>query len=155
MEQEKQYLTKEKYKELEKELENLRTVSRKEVAEDLEYAKQLGDLSENAEYHEARDRQAFIEDRISKIDSLLKHAAIVDSHKSEMVTVGATVELQKDGKKETIKYTIVGSEETDSATRKISLGSPIGSALKGKKKGDLIVVETPIGKVKYHIISIA
>ncbi len=155
MDHEKQYLTKEKHKQLEQELENLRTVSRKEVAEDLEYAKQLGDLSENAEYHEARDRQAFIEDRIAKIDALLKSAVIVDNKHSETVGVGCTVELQKEGKKDVIVYTIVGSEETDTAARKISLASPIGAALKGKKKGDVVTVETPAGKVKYTIVKIA
>src|ERR1700722_16474651 len=98
MNQEKQYLTKAKYEELSKELEHLRTVKRKEVAENLEYAKQLGDLSENAEYHEARDQQAVVEDRIAKLDVLLKSAIVADAHHTEAVTGGSVVELQREGK---------------------------------------------------------
>jgi transcription elongation factor GreA len=87
MNHDKEYLTQDKYNELEKELEHLRTVRRKEVAEDLEYAKQLGDLSENAEYHQAREEQAVLEDRIGKLDTLLKSAAIVNIHHSENVSI--------------------------------------------------------------------
>ncbi len=152
---EKEYLTKAKYAELEKELEYLRTVRRKEVAEDLEYAKQLGDLSENAEYHEARDMQAVVEDRISKLDMLLKSAVIVDAHHSEAANIGSTVELQKEGKKETIKFTVVGTEEADMSKNKLSITSPLGTAMKGKKKGESFVVQTPTGKVTYKIVGIA
>lgn len=151
----KEYLTKAKYAELEKELEYLRTIRRKEVAEDLEYAKQLGDLSENAEYHEARDMQAFVEDRISKLDILLKSAVIMDAHHSEVANIGSTVELQKEGKKETAKYTVVGTEEADMTKNKLSITSPLGAAMKGKKKGDSFVVQTPAGKVNYKIVGIA
>src|SRR3954468_18963338 len=104
--QDKEYLTKAKYEELRKELDHLRTVRRKEVAEELEYSKQLGDLSENAEYHHAREEQAILEDRINKLDVLLKSAAIVDAHHTESVNVGSTVEILREGKKETVKYTI-------------------------------------------------
>src|SRR4051812_4860420 len=105
------YLTKDKFDELKKELEQLRSSGRKEVAEELEYSKQLGDLSENAEYHQARERQAILEDRISKLDVLLKAAQIVDTHHTEVVNVGSIVTLQKEGKTEKVTYTIVGSEE--------------------------------------------
>ncbi len=151
---EKHYLTKEKHGELVKELEQLRTSGRKEVAQELEYAKQLGDLSENAEYHSARERQALLEDRIAKLDALLKDVSIVDAHHSEAVNVGSTVELQKEGKKETIKFTIVGSEEADMAQKKLSIASPLGEAMKGKKKGDSFKVKTPVGEVKYKIVNI-
>ncbi len=152
---EKEYLTKAKFAELQKELDYLRTVRRKEVAEDLEYAKQLGDLSENAEYHEARDLQAFVEDRINKLDMLLKSAMVVDAHHSEVANIGSTVEIQKEGKKETVKYTIVGTEEADMTKNKLSITSPLGIAMKGKKKGESFVVNTPAGKVNYKIVAIA
>jgi transcription elongation factor GreA len=155
MNTEKHYLTKEKFEELTKELNTLRTTGRKEVAEELEYSKQLGDLSENAEYHQARERQALLEDRIARLDALLKAASIVDAHHSEVVNVGSTVELQKEGKKEAVKYTIVGTEESDIAQGKLSITSPIGIAAKGKKKGDTITVETKTGTIKYKIVSIA
>jgi transcription elongation factor GreA len=155
MNTEKHFLTKEKYDELTKELSELRTSGRKEVAEELEYAKQLGDLSENAEYHSARERQALLEDRIAKLDALLKGASIVDAHHSEAVNVGSTVEIQKEGKKETATYTIVGTEEADLAQKKLSVTSPMGIAMKGKKKGESFTVETKVGASKYKIVKIA
>lgn len=155
MNTDKHYLTKDKYDELKKELEQLRTSGRKEVAEELEYAKQLGDLSENAEYHSARERQALLEDRIGRLDALLKDAAIVNAHHSEAVNVGSTVELQKEGKKDIVKYTIVGSEEADMMQKKLSITSPIGVAMKGKKKGETFTVQTPVGPTKYKIVNIA
>ncbi|MCC2630782.1 MAG: grea/greb family elongation factor, transcription elongation factor GreA [Candidatus Paceibacter sp.] len=155
MNTEKHYLTKEKFEELTKELNDLRTTGRKEVAEELEYSKQLGDLSENAEYHQARERQALLEDRIARLDALLKAASIVDAHHSEVANVGSTVELQKEGKKETVTYIMVGSEEADMAQKKLSITSPIGSAMKGKKKGESFTVQTPVGAVKYKIVNIA
>lgn len=148
------YLTKDKFDELKKELEQLRSVGRKEVAEELEYSKQLGDLSENAEYHQARERQALLEDRIGKLDSLLKSASIVDAHHSEAVNVGSVVEIQKEGKHEPVTYTIVGSEEADMAQKKLSIASPLGQALKGKKKGETFLLKTPIGNVKYKVVNI-
>src|SRR3990167_234893 len=90
------YLTKEKFRELEKELENLKTVKRKEVAEALEYAKSLGDLSENQEYQEARDNQAVLEDRIKRLEQILKYASIVSSTGSNTVSVGSVVTLEKE-----------------------------------------------------------
>jgi transcription elongation factor GreA len=155
MNTEKHYLTKDKHEELTKELSDLRTTGRKEVAEELEYAKQLGDLSENAEYHSAREKQALLEDRISKLDALLKDAEIVDAHHSEVVSVGSTVELQKEGKKETVTYTMVGTEEANIEQKKLSIESPIGRAAKGKKKGDTVTVETKTGVIKYKIVKIA
>ena len=152
---ETEYLTQEKYDELKKELESLVHVRRKEVAEQLEYAKSLGDLSENAEYHEARDAQANIEDRINKIESVLKAALIMPaSHDTHAVTMGSvvTVEKTKDGSKKT--YTLVGSEESDMATGKISIKSPIGLAIIGKKKKDDFTVQTPVGPVAYKVLDI-
>lgn len=151
----KEYLTKEKYNELIKELEYLKKVKRKEVAEDLEYAKSLGDLSENAEYHEARDMQANTEDRIAKIEALLKTAEIISTHRTEVVSVGSVVTVQKGEKGEERKYTIVGSEEADVSQGKLSITSPMGQAMLGKKKGEIVTVHTPSGKSHYTIITIA
>lgn len=149
-----QYLTKEKFQEFKKELDFLRTERRKTVAENLEYAKKLGDLSENAEYHEARQEQAEVEDRINHLENLIKTASIVDDQHGDTASVGSTVKVQKVGDKEVKIYKIVGSEEADMANGKVSNLSPFGSSLIGKKKGDNFSVSTPKGKVSYTVISI-
>jgi transcription elongation factor GreA len=154
MNDEKQYLTKEKFQEFTKELEQLRTVKRKEVAEHLEYAKKLGDLSENAEYQEAREEQAEVEDRISHLEQVLKQAVILDNQRGDIVSIGATVTIQKSGESEKKTYKIVGSEEADMAHGKVSNQSPLGSALLGKKKGDSFSFKTPKGAVTYTLITI-
>ncbi len=149
---EHEYLTKEKYEEFTKELEHLKGTRRKEVAESLEYAKSLGDLSENAEYHEARDVQATIEDRIQKLENLLKTAKIVDGHATNVVNIGSAVTVDKDGKH--VVYTLVGSEEADVMHNKISIRSPFGTAILGKKKGDTFTFSAPNGEMTYRIIDI-
>ncbi len=154
MKEEKHYLTQEKFNEFERELEGLKTVRRKEVAESLEYAKSLGDLSENAEYHEARDMQANIEDRISKLEIILKTAIIVSSHDTNSVDIGSVVTIQKEREKDGKTYTIVGSEEADVAAAKISMSSPLGAALIGRKKGEHFSVSTPGGIMKYTVVGI-
>lgn len=148
------YLSKEKYKELEEELKYLTTVRRKEIAENLEYARSLGDLKENAEYHEARDLQGEVEDRITKIELMLKSAKIVSKKKSDTAGLGATVVIQKKGDKEKREYKIVGSEEADIHERKISHISPLGEAMMGKKKGDEFSFKTPSGKVDYKVVNV-
>jgi transcription elongation factor GreA len=152
---EKQYLTKEKYDTLVKELEYLRTDRRREVAENLEYAKKLGDLSENAEYHEARERQAEVEDRIRHLESIMKDASIVEegTH-GDTVSIGSSVSIMRRGEKESRTYSIVSSEEADSAAGKLSNLSPLGSALIGKKAGDSVRVKTPKGTAEYKITEI-
>jgi transcription elongation factor GreA len=152
---EKEYLTKEKYEQLQEELHDLETVKRKEIAEHLEYARSLGDLSENAEYHDARTAQAEIESRIEQIHYYLKNAEIIKPHKSEVVEVGSTVTIKKEKETETSKYQIVGTEETDMATGKISHQSPLGHALLGKKVGEKFSFKTPKGNVNYVVVSIA
>lgn len=149
---EPEYLTQEKYDELKKELDGLKTVKRKEVAEHLEYAKSLGDLSENAEYHEAREEQANIEDRIGKLEAMLKSAVIMKLHHSEAVDIGSTVTLQKEGASGPVTYKIVGSEEADLAQGKLSINSPLGQALVKKRKGDSLTAKTPGGVVSYKVI---
>ena len=151
---EAEYLTREKFTELEKELEFLRTVKRKEVAEALEYAKSLGDLSENQEYQEARDNQAVLEDRIKRLEQILKYASIVSSTGSNTVSVGSVVTLEKEIDRSKKSYTIVGSEEADAAAGKISIRSPLGIAAMDKKKGDSFSFDTPAGKMTYKIIDI-
>lgn len=148
------YLTKEKYKELEKELGYLQTAKRKEVAEALEYAKSLGDLSENQEYQEARDSQAILEDRISRLEAILKSAKIVSTQNTNLVAVGSVVILEKGPNKFRKSYTVVGSEEADAALGKISMHSPLGLAAMGKAKGELFSFETPSGIMSYKIIDI-
>lgn len=150
-----QYLTEEKEVLLRKELEELKTVRRKEILEVLEYARSLGDLSENAEYHNARDEQGRLEDRISKIEYILRNAIIVSggAH-GGTVEVGSTVVVEKEGTKDKITYSLVGSEEADMAAGKISNNSPLGEALMGKKKGDTVLFKTPKGEVAYKIIDV-
>jgi transcription elongation factor GreA len=150
----KEYLSKEKFKQLTAELEELKTSKRKQIADELEFAKSLGDLSENAEYHEAREAQAALEDRIATLESVLASAEIVTAHHSSSVEVGSTVKLKKVGDKVEKKYTLVGSEEADFATGKINFKSPLGQAMMGKKKGDEFSFSAPAGVIKYTIVSI-
>lgn len=155
MDNEKTYLSKEKFKELESELDNLKTVRRKEIAEKLEYAKSLGDLSENAEYQEARESQAGLEERIANINAILKVAVIVSGKKGDSVDIGSKVTIKKKGAHSTTTYEVVGSEETDVANMKISNNSPLGEAMIGKKKGDAFTFDTPSGEMSYTIVKIS
>ena len=148
-----EYLTPEKKMLLEEELNQLKTVRRKEIADALEYAKSLGDLSENAEYHQAREDQANCEDRIIHVEQILKNAVIMDTHKAEVVSVGSTVTVMRKGSKEEKTFAIVGSEEADSISGKISNESPMGQAILGKKKGDKVTVHAPKGEVEYTIVA--
>lgn len=148
------YLTKEKYKELEKELVELKTVKRKEVASNLEYARSLGDLSENAEYQEARELQATIEDRIMTIENTLKTAEIVHEAHGDVITMGSVVSVEKQGAKGAQKFRIVGSDEVNTSEGKISNHSPLGSILIGKQKGQSVTVATPKGPIAYKIVAV-
>lgn len=149
------FLTAEKFEELKKELDHLKTVRRKEVAESLEYARSLGDLSENAEYQEARDMQAAIEERIGYLEKVIKEAKIVaHEKKGDVVGLGSIVSIQKDKEKDTRTYTIVGSDEANIHDRKLSYLSPLGEALMGKTKGDDFTFDTPAGKQKYKILKV-
>jgi transcription elongation factor GreA len=151
-----EYLTLEKKMELEAELNQLKTVRRKEIADALEYAKSLGDLSENAEYHQAREDQANCEDRIAHLEQILKNAVVTaEKTHAGKVEVGATVTVMKKGDKDEREFTLVGSEEADSFSGKISNESPLGQALLGKSKGDTVIVSTPKGDATYTIKSIA
>ncbi len=149
-----EYLSREKFDELKKELDHLKTVRRKEIAESLEYARSLGDLSENAEYQEARELQAAAEERIGKLEAILKSAKIMNHKQGDIVSMGSTVQIRKEGEKETHEYKVVGSEEANVHERKISYLSPLGEALMGKKKGDSFIFTTPNGKQSYSIVSV-
>jgi len=148
------YLSKEKFDELTAELEHLKTVRRREIAEQLEYARSLGDLSENAEYEEARNMQAATEDRIRVVEENLAHARIIEHTKGNTISLGSQVTIQNQANKEDHTYEIVGSAEANMQEHKISHLSPLGSALMDKKKGDIFTFETPKGTQKYKIVTV-
>lgn len=149
-------VSQEKFDEMVKELEHLKTVRRTEIAKNLEYARSLGDLSENAEYQEARDLQAATEERIKKLEEFVKHTKIfTDGKKKSEVGFGSKVLIKREGNTDAHEYTIVGSEEADMRVKKLSHVSPLGNALMGKKKGDIFTFETPAGKQTYTIEKVA
>ncbi|MBI3573740.1 transcription elongation factor GreA [Candidatus Kaiserbacteria bacterium] len=152
--QEENLLSQEKFDELKEELERLTTITRKEIAESLEYARSLGDLSENAEYQAARELQAATEERIRRLEHIVKSAIIVSEKKKDTVGFGSKVTIRKKGDKGEHSYTIVGSEEADMREHKISHLSPLGDAMLGKKKGDTFTFSTPSGRQEYTIIVI-
>lgn len=145
------YLTKDGYENLKQELERLLNEERREIADRIKSAKELGDLSENSEYSDAKDQQSFVEGRILEIEHLLKNSEIIDDAHTDcsLVNVGCTVHL--DASEKELKYRIVGSAEADPKKGYISNESPIGKALLGKKKGDLVEVSVPAGVMKYTI----
>lgn len=149
------YITEEKKKELEAELLELSGPKRKEIIDALEYAKSLGDLSENAEYHQAREDQGKLEERIKKVEQILKSSEVVKKSGGDTVEIGSDVVVEKEGTKEQKNYIIVGGEEADMLQNKISNNSPIGQALFGKKKGDIVSFRTPKGLVNYKIIKVS
>ena len=155
MQQAGDYITKEKRHALEIELKELKGPKRKEILEALEYAKSLGDLSENAEYHQTREDQGKLEERITKIEQILQSSQTVNGGGGEVVEVGSKVVVQKERSKETKTYTIVGSEEASMAEGKISNRSPFGEALFGRRKGDKISFKTPNGLVNYKILTVS
>ncbi|MFZ2149686.1 MAG: transcription elongation factor GreA [Minisyncoccia bacterium] len=149
------YITSEKREALEAELVDLKGPKRKELLEALQYAKSLGDLSENAEYHQTREEQGKLEARIAKIEQILQSSTTVKAGGGDVVEVGSKVTVQKEGTQEEKKYVIVGSEEADMANGKISNRSPMGVAFFGKKKGDKVSFQTPGGTANYKIISVS
>ncbi|OGI87480.1 transcription elongation factor GreA [Candidatus Nomurabacteria bacterium RIFCSPLOWO2_01_FULL_33_24] len=149
-----EYISKEKKTKLEKELEELKTVKRKEIIESLEFAKSLGDLSENAEYQQAREDQAKLEERISEIENILKSSVIITKKANrDVVEIGSKVTIKKEGGGE-LTYQIVGSTESDTEQNKISNKSPLGEALFGNKANEIILVKGPQKTIKYKILKI-
>ncbi len=143
-------------KALEDELENLRVVKRKEVAEKIKEAREQGDLSENAEYDAAKDEQRDIEARIDELEKILKNVEVVVEEEVDLekINVGCTVLVHDDEFDEEIEFKIVGSTEANSLQGKISNESPVGQALMGKKVGDVVDVETPAGNIRYTVLKI-
>ncbi len=153
----KNYLSPEAYKKLKEELEYLKTVKRKEIIQKIQEAKELGDLSENAAYQEAKEAQSVLETRIIELEEFLKNASIIQKKKSGKVELGSTVEVEGviSGKKVRRKFTIVGSHETQPQEGKISNESPLGQAFLGKGVGEEVIVKTPDGEIKYKILKIS
>lgn len=148
-----QFLTKEGKNELREKLGHLKTVRRREIAEAIHTAKEQGDLSENAEYASAKEEQRRIEEEIAALESVLKHATVVNKARNGEVSIGNTVTLECDGKQKV--YTIVGSNEADPLEGKISNESPLGQAILGKKKGEAVSIPTPAGEKDCKIKNIS
>jgi transcription elongation factor GreA len=148
-------LSPEGLKKLEEELETLKTVRRGEVAERIRQARELGDISENSEYEDAKNEQAFIEGRILTLDRMIRNAVLIEMPKGRPheVTVGASVTVE-DKEGQTLTYTIVGSAEADPDNNRISNESPVGRALIGHKPGDEISVSAPGGTFKLKVVAV-
>ncbi len=154
MKMEKTLLTKEKIQELQQELKKLIEKDRVEVIQEIKDARAQGDLSENAEFDSAREKQGVIEDRIIELEDLLENSDILTKQSSNsMVSIGSTVEIQRDKSIQTEKFTIVTTYETNPFENKISNQSPLAIALMGSKKGDVVIVEAP-DKYEVKIINI-
>jgi transcription elongation factor GreA len=152
MDEKETILTPEGLRKLEEELDFLKSVKRKEVAERIKQAKEFGDLSENSEYEDAKNEQAFTEGRILTLEGMLRNARVIDNHevRSDVVSIGSTLKLV-DEEGEELTFTIVGSPEADPAHDKISNESPVGRAVLGRRKGETVTVQAPAGTIKYTI----
>lgn len=148
-----QIISEEGYHKLQEELHYLTTAKRREIADRIEKAKELGDLSENAEYSDAKEAQAFNEGRVSELTSLIKNVTVVNSLGKDIVGMGSHVSVEVDGQKK--DFTIVSFNEADPLAGKISNESPLGLAFDGKKVGDTVIVHTPKGDTKYKITKIS
>ena len=135
---------------------NIKGVKRREIAERIKHALSFGDISENSEYDEAKNEQAQVEGRIAQLESMLKRARVIDEDEvsTEKVSIGSRVRLYDMEFDEEVEYLIVGSTEADPAKSKISNESPVGMALIGKRKGDVIEVAVPDGTIKFKILEI-
>jgi len=149
-------LTREGLQKLETELDDLKTVHRREVNERIRQAKEFGDISENAEYEAAKQEQAFVEGRIMRVESMIRNARIIEDsdYASDEVHLGAMVKVKDIKAGSTVEWTIVGSTEADPQNGRVSNESPLGKALIAKKKGDTVEVQTPRGVVSYKVESI-
>ncbi len=149
-------LTQEGLKKLEDELEHLKSVKRREVAERIKVAIGYGDISENSEYEDAKNEQAFIEGRVITLEKLLRNARIInnDDINTDSVGVGATVTVEDVEFGDTVEYLIVGTAESDPLNNKISNESPVGKAILGKQRGAIVDVTVPAGVIQYKIIDI-
>ncbi|MBQ1263160.1 MAG: transcription elongation factor GreA [Oscillospiraceae bacterium] len=152
----KKAMTQEEVKELEIQLDELKTVKRKEVAENIKVARSFGDLSENSEYDEAKNEQAMVEAQILELETMLKNVELIDRDvlTTETVEIGLNIKLYDNKYKEELCYQVVGSNSADPSKGKISDESPLGKALKGKKVGDSVEVEAPGGLMSFKILEI-
>jgi len=147
-----QFLTQEKFDELQKELETLRKEKMPYLAKRIDEARQMGDLSENAEYHAAREELGWVNGRVLEVEQILMNAKIIQKSSSDRVSLGSTIEVLLNSQK--MKFTIVGAQEAEPAIGKISNESPLGKAFLEKKKGDIVNVEVPAGVITYEICDI-
>lgn len=150
-------LTEESLRNYEQELEELKTIKRKEVAEKIKVALSFGDLSENSEYDEAKNEQALLEAKIAKIEAILKNVKIIDESElsTEVIHVGLKVQVKDLDLEEISDYQLVGSNEADPFNDKISDESPVGKALLGHRVGDIVKIEVPSGIINYEILNIS
>jgi transcription elongation factor GreA len=148
----KQFVTPEGLEKLKSELQTLKTVKRKELADRIQEAKELGDLSENAEYQEAKNEQSFVEGRIAELENIFKNAEVILPTNSNIIQVGSTVKVEIKGKAQ--EFCIVGSNEADPTNGKVSNASPFGQAFLGKQLGDTTIVHTPNGDIEAKIINV-
>ncbi len=151
------HLTPEGYEKLRKELEHLKTVKRRELSKAISEARAHGDISENAEYDAAKEAQGLNEKKIAELEAKLSTAQILDNSEisSDEILIGATARLKDADSGEELEYTIVSEEEADFAENKISIQSPVGSALVGHKIGDLVEIQVPRGVLKYKVLKIS
>ncbi|MDI6871357.1 MAG: transcription elongation factor GreA [Bacillota bacterium] len=150
-------LTSEGLEKLEKELEYLKTVARREVAEHIKQALEFGDISENSEYEDAKNEQAFIEGRIATVEKMLRNARVIDEKavKKDVVSLGSRVKLKDLETGEVHEYLLVGSAESDPGRDKISNEAPVGKAILGKKVGTVVEVAVPAGIIQYKIMEVS
>lgn len=149
-------LTREGYEKLRSEIEYLQTEKRREVAERIRIAREFGDISENAEYDDAKNEQAMLEHRIATLEERLLEARVVESDEisTDVVSIGSTVRLKDVEANQTVEYHIVGSAEANPAEHKLSNESPVGRAIMGRKKGETVDVAAPRGTLKFKILEI-
>lgn len=153
MEEKEIYITAAGLEKLKNEYSELQNVKLKNIAQKIAEAKDLGDLSENAEYHEAKQKQAFLNGRAQELRYKITHAKIIsNSNTSDIIVVGSTVKILVGGKE--MLLSLVGSDESDPANGKISIGSPIGKALLNHKTGDKVLISTPSGETEYQIVEV-
>ncbi len=147
------YLSKEGLEKMREELRTLKSEKRREVSARIEKAKELGDLRENAEYHDAKDELAWVEGRIMELEDALNRAVVIEAKGSDVVSIGCRVKVTANGKEKA--FTIVGSTEADPLQGRISNESPLGRAFLGKKLGEIAEVKAPSGTVRYTIAEIS
>ena len=149
-------LTREGYERLKQEIEHLSTTKRREIADRIRVAREFGDINENAEYDDAKNEQAMLEHRISQLEERLRAARVIEEGDitSDVVSIGSRVRLRDIDAGETVEYHIVGSAEANPAEHRLSNESPVGKAIIGRKKGEIVEVAAPRGSLKYKILDI-